>query len=107
MEKLINTFLETKFGKKLRIQTRYITEGIKCVEYTISSGYDDILTVYLYAEPHTRGYKVFGPLAKELERWFDIKFRGKVEEYVFSWCQSKIDFNNKNLEYYVSLENNM
>jgi hypothetical protein len=107
MENLINSFLETKFGNKLRIKTRYITEGIKCVEYTISSGYDDILTVYMYPEIPTKGYKVFGSLAKEIEIWFDIKFRGKVEEIVFSWCKSKIDFNNKNLEYYVSLENNI
>jgi hypothetical protein len=100
MERLINSFLETKYTDKLRIKTRYITEGIKCIEYNISSGYDDIITVYLYSE-HQKGFKVFGPLAKELESWFDIKFRGKVEELVFSWCKTKIDFNNKNLEYYV------
>jgi hypothetical protein len=99
MESLINSFLETKYTDKLRIKTRYITEGIKCVEYNISSGYDDILTLYVYPE-HKPGFKIFGPLAKELESWFDIKFRGKVEEYVFSWCKTKIDFNNKNLEYY-------
>jgi hypothetical protein len=101
MEKLINTFLETKFGKKLRIQTRYITEGIKCVEYTISSGPQNILNVYIYSETHTQSYKVFGPLSLELEKWFDIKFTNEVEEIVFSWCKNKIDFNNKNLEYYV------
>jgi len=100
MERLINSFLETKYTDRLRIKTRYITEGIKCIEYNISSGYDDILTVYVYSE-HQVGFKIFGPLAKELESWFGIKFIGKVEEYVFSWCKTKIDFKNKNLEYYV------
>jgi hypothetical protein len=100
MESLINSFLESKFTDKLRVRTRYITEGIKCVEYNISSGSEDIITIYIYSE-HKQGYKLFGPLAKELELWFSIKFRGEIEKYVLSWCKTKIDFNNKNLDYYI------